>query len=98
MSLGNYKEESDYFNGVCIGSTSSSDTIKVGNYCEGATYDGKSIGRFALDLESIDGPEMDVTNIQGKYLFACEGGPSRLEDWEKLFKDALVLIKELKHE
>lgn len=95
MTLGNYKSTPVYFNGVCVGSNESSEDIRVGKHCTGATYDGESVGRFSIDLDDLDSPEMVVTDIQGKYIFSSEGLAS-LEDWEKLFEDTLTHIRSLK--
>lgn len=96
MNLGNFTRTPNYVGDMLIGYTETSDDIKVGKHCIGATYNGKSVGCFGLNLDDINSPEMAVTEIQGKYLFSSHGGPSTLDDWEKLFEDTLIHIRSLK--
>lgn len=93
--LGNYKSTPVFFDGIEVGEDCSSDNFKVGKHCTGSTVDGKTVCRFSLDLDDNDSPEMGVTNIFSKYVFNTSGCAA-LDDWEKLFEDALTHIRALK--
>lgn len=97
MKLGNHRvTDKVVVNGEVVGYTESSDDLRVGKHCVGATYDGESVGRIALDFSAADGVECEITDLRrGDFMFEM-GGVGKLDDWEKLFEDALHHIRRLK--
>lgn len=102
MALGGYKEfDHIYVNGVCVGSTSSSEDIPIGEHCKGATYDGKRVQQIALDLNAPLRPHVMITEFAfvGSsyvgYKFDV-GGTGELEEWENFITDLLSHIKALR--
>jgi len=96
--LGNYKSKPVFFNGIQVGEDSSSDDFRVGKHCTGATADGESVSYFWVGHceHTHDAPQLNVDKItEDRYMLSADGYAS-LDDWEKLFEDALQHIRELK--
>lgn len=102
MSLGDHKITDEVIvDGVVVGHTESSNDFRVGKHCIGTTYNGQTVGFFALDANrlNMDSPHTSITDRIGKdakeFTFAV-GGMASLDDWEKLFEDTLHHVRRLK--
>tara|TARA_R110000851_G_C13102760_1_gene569215 strand:- start:2122 stop:2427 length:306 start_codon:yes stop_codon:yes gene_type:complete len=97
MPLGGFKRFDEVFvNGVCVGHTESSSPFPIGKHCQALTFDGKTVARMGLELDRFEAVDLSITKIQdGEFMLSTHGNGS-LDEWDKLFSDAIIHIRNLK--
>lgn len=93
--LGGFKSTPDFYDGVEIGRTETSEQFDVGKHCTGLSYDGRSVGSVWLK-GGDEGDDISITKITDEEYQLAMMHTTSLDNWEKLLEGALNHVKQLK--